>query len=1117
MEIMAPAHNLIPEQLRELSHKYGLKVDADSSLLKHDENSLQKLVGDLKKLIRSLIAREMRIKEGYDNMRRAVKEKKQVEKVKKDLRSISEKIDDLHSDLFTIEMYATGTAGPKLETAYVTPFLICLLSHTLDNTDANADYDETLDISNSAINNKVAGLTRELERESKVKDGLEKFMLMCKDKKMLDVSRQMLDDSKAKLEWLRIELARVQQLQSLNLSSSLEGISLASDVEVLVDELLLRLRKEAAMHEGAKNMVKILTPNKNVEKRSLQDAMDSLRESQDKLDLICIALEKHCQQLPSQSPKRDCVKTDIAHTNPSLYRNRSEESPDETSLANSSANLLLNRQCMAVSLAVSGKLEVRLMGCQSLLTDIPGRTMDGSGYSIDGGLYNVRKSKSVGSRASVYKVKDNLSDEIYAVLRVDGRKVAETEPKPLSQQAWDQRFSIDLERARELEVNVYWNDWRSMCAFTFLKLGNLIDSYQDGRAIQLEPQGTLFAEIRYLNPVISRKPKLQRQRKLFRVKAQKVLPVRPGQMHVAAWGRIIKQFFPQMCQDAVATTSPSGGAVNGRSRLITQLSEPSFRLTSSIDKNESVRGAQVTSGLYPSLRELQERVKADDAVPYSKRLIQSAAPSMDEKLRVSQEMRRLEKEVLQLKLSTRGANSASSIGLPTVEQAMMTIADFKLVSVLGRGHFGKVILSRYRRDDNYYALKILKKADILARDEVESLMAEKRIFEIVNRSKHPFLTNLYACFQTRDHVCFVMEYAMGGDLMRHIHDDIFSEERACFYAGCVTLGLQYLHDNKIMYRDLKLDNLLLDREGYLKIADFGLCKENMGFDDRTSTFCGTPEFLAPEVLTENQYTRSVDWWGLGVLIFEMLVGEPPFSGDDEEEIFDSIVNDDVRYPRFLSIEAISIMRRLLRKNPAKRLGSTEADAEEVKKQRFFRLINWQWEDLLMKRIKPIFVPTIRSPEDVSNFDEEFTKEVPQFSPPKDRRSVSTMDQAYFRDFDYVAADVSFQPMSTEEAKPSEQPTGVWRLFKEPCFIRCQCYGILGALFVYLGTFGLTGNATKVHRFGTIAYFVISSTSYSYCYFNKVIMERNVQELREIIHQAHQGRLSDQNDSSSSSS
>ena len=116
--------------------------------------------------------------------------------------------------------------------------------------------------------------------------------------------------------------------------------------------------------------------------------------------------------------------------------------------------------------------------------------------------------------------------------------------------------------------------------------------------------------------------------------------------------------------------------------------------------------------------------------------------------------------------------------------------------------------------------------------------------------------------------------------------------------------------NLILFSDLKLDNLLLDREGYVKLADFGLCKEGMGPFDRTSTFCGTPEFLAPEVLTEASYTRAIDWWGLGVLIFEMLVGEPPFSGEDEEEIFDSIVNDDVRYPRFLSIEAIAIMRRV---------------------------------------------------------------------------------------------------------------------------------------------------------------------------------------------------------------
>ncbi|KHJ95457.1 hypothetical protein OESDEN_04594 [Oesophagostomum dentatum] len=145
------------------------------------------------------------------------------------------------------------------------------------------------------------------------------------------------------------------------------------------------------------------------------------------------------------------------------------------------------------------------------------------------------------------------------------------------------------------------------------------------------------------------------------------------------------------------------------------------------------------------------------------------------------------------------------------------------------------------------------------------------------------------------------------------------------------------------FRDLKLDNLLLDNDGFVKLADFGLCKEGMGPTDKTSTFCGTPEFLAPEVLTESSYTRAIDWWGLGVLIFEMLVGEPPFSGDDEEEIFDSIVNDE-----------------LMRKNPEKRLGAGEKDAEDVKVQRFFKHINWEWDRLLRKEIKPQFLPQIVS-------------------------------------------------------------------------------------------------------------------------------------------------------------
>jgi len=337
---------------------------------------------------------------------------------------------------------------------------------------------------------------------------------------------------------------------------------------------------------------------------------------------------------------------------------------------------------------------------------------------------------------------------------------------------------------------------------------------------------------------------------------------------------------------------------------------------------------------------------------------------------------------------------------PIRSDSVMGLDSFHFVAVLGRGHFGKVILARYKNTGEYFAIKALKKGDIVARDEVESLLAEKRIFEVANSMRHPFLVNLHSCFQTKSHVCFVMEYAAGGDLMMHIHADVFTEPRTVFYTACVVLGLKYLHENKIIYRDLKLDNLLLDTEGYVKIADFGLCKEGMGYGDRTGTFCGTPEFLAPEVLTETSYTRAVDWWGLGVLIFEMLVGESPFPGDDEEEVFDSIVNDEVRYPRFLSLEAIAIMRRLLRKNPERRLGASERDAEDVMKQAFFR--NVSWEDLLMRRVPPPFVPTITGFEDVSNFDEEFTSEKPKLTPPKDARELTSDEQLLFQDFTYLA-------------------------------------------------------------------------------------------------------------------
>uniref|UniRef100_A0A8C6KVE6 Protein kinase N3 n=1 Tax=Nothobranchius furzeri TaxID=105023 RepID=A0A8C6KVE6_NOTFU len=334
----------------------------------------------------------------------------------------------------------------------------------------------------------------------------------------------------------------------------------------------------------------------------------------------------------------------------------------------------------------------------------------------------------------------------------------------------------------------------------------------------------------------------------------------------------------------------------------------------------------------------------------------------------------------------------------TTSLPRMLMDDFRLISVLGRGHFGKVLLAEFKKTGRLFAIKALKKRDIVTRGEVDSLMSEKRIFEMINASRHPFLVNLHGCFQTSDHVCFVMEYLAGGDLMIHIHNDVFSEAQTRFYSACVLLGLEFLHLNKIIYRDLKLDNLLMDADGFVKITDFGLCKEGVGHGDQTSTFCGTPEFLAPEVLTDESYTRAVDWWGLGVLVYEMLVGESPFPGEDEEEVFDSIVNNDVQYPTSLHPDAVSIMQKLLKKNPLKRLGAGERDAKEVKGEKFFQPIDW--EALTTKKLKPPFLPSIKDSTDVSNFDSDFTQLQPVLSPPSKPFSLSAEQQEAFADFDF---------------------------------------------------------------------------------------------------------------------
>jgi classical protein kinase C len=323
---------------------------------------------------------------------------------------------------------------------------------------------------------------------------------------------------------------------------------------------------------------------------------------------------------------------------------------------------------------------------------------------------------------------------------------------------------------------------------------------------------------------------------------------------------------------------------------------------------------------------------------------------------------------------------------------------FNFLAVLGKGNFGKVMLAETKATKKLYAIKVLKKEFIIENDEVESTKSEKRVFLIANKERHPFLLNLHACFQTETRVYFVMEYISGGDLMLHIQRGQFTGKRAQFYAAEVCLALKYFHENGVIYRDLKLDNILLTLDGHIKIADYGLCKEDMWYGSHTSTFCGTPEFMAPEILLDKKYGRAVDWWAFGVLIYQMLLQQSPFRGDDEDEIYDAILADEPLYPIHMPRDSVSILQKLLMREPELRLGSGPTDAQEIMSHAFFRNINW--EDVRDKKIPPPFQPQITSPTDTSNFDPEFTSVTPVLTPVQ---SVLTQAmQEEFRGFSYSA-------------------------------------------------------------------------------------------------------------------
>ncbi|KAF7249858.1 Protein kinase C delta type [Varanus komodoensis] len=313
--------------------------------------------------------------------------------------------------------------------------------------------------------------------------------------------------------------------------------------------------------------------------------------------------------------------------------------------------------------------------------------------------------------------------------------------------------------------------------------------------------------------------------------------------------------------------------------------------------------------------------------------------------------------------------------------------------VLGKGSFGKVLLAELKGKNEFFAVKALKKDVVLIDDDVECTMVEKRVLALA--WENPFLTHLYCTFQTKDHLFFVMEFLNGGDLMFHIQDkgrfDLF---RATFYGAEILCGLQFLHSKGIIYRDLKLDNVMLDKEGHIKIADFGMCKENVFGENKATTFCGTPDYIAPEILQGMKYTFSVDWWSFGVLLYEMLIGQSPFHGDDEDELFESIRVDTPHYPRWITKESKDILEKLFERDPAKRLGITGS----IRDHPFFKAINWT--ALEKREMEPPFKPKVKSANDYSNFDREFLSEKPRLSY-SDKNLIDSMDQTAFAGFSFI--------------------------------------------------------------------------------------------------------------------
>jgi len=342
----------------------------------------------------------------------------------------------------------------------------------------------------------------------------------------------------------------------------------------------------------------------------------------------------------------------------------------------------------------------------------------------------------------------------------------------------------------------------------------------------------------------------------------------------------------------------------------------------------------------------------------------------------------------------------------------LTFADFEPIKLLGRGSFGEVLLVRLKANKKVYAMKILNKIILKIKKQQTHTKTERDLMVKINS---PFIVNIKSAFQDSSKLYIVSEFMQGGDMFFHLHDGkivTFNNDKAKFYIMELVLALESLHKNNMVYRDLKPENILLDAKGHVKLTDFGLSKILENEEDKAFTICGTPQYLAPEVIKKKGYDKAVDWWSLGCVMFEMLTGKIPFPIKRGVKLNMTIYEQGVNYPSILTKSAKDLIQKLLILNPSERLGSGPNGSENVKNHPYFKGVIWK--DVLQKKIKPPFIPKLKNDTDLKYFDTMFTDEPingPQRKNTNRERDRDREPSNEYTGFTYVTNSVSNELMT----------------------------------------------------------------------------------------------------------